>query len=71
LHGDNSKLIFFINPNQEVLLVVMEDTSAIWPVSVETASIEESITFLEEIVISNKLVLICLAHTLQWVVLAL
>jgi len=71
LHGNNSKLILFIDPNQEVLLIVMEDTSTIWPVSVETASIKESITFLEEIVISNELVLIFLAHTLQWVVLAL
>jgi len=49
----------------------MEDTSAIRPVSVETTCIEESITFLEEIVISNELILILLAHTLQWVVLTL
>jgi len=71
LHGDDSELIFFIDPYQEVFLVIMEDTSAIGPVSVESASIEESITFLEEIVISNELVLIFLAHTLQWVVLTL
>ena len=46
----------------------MEDTSTIWPVSVETASIKESITFLEEIVISNQLFLNFLVHALQWVV---
>jgi hypothetical protein len=34
LHGDDSKLIFFIAPDEESLLVIQENTSARWPVSV-------------------------------------
>ena len=34
LHGDDSKLILFVNPDHEVLVVVVKDSSAGWPVSV-------------------------------------
>jgi len=34
LHGDDSQLVFFIYPNQESLFFVVEDTSAIWPISI-------------------------------------
>ena len=37
LHGDDSELILLIDPHEEGLGVVVEDTSAGWPVSVETA----------------------------------
>lgn len=36
LHGDDSELILLIDPHEEGLCVVVEDTSARWPVSVET-----------------------------------
>ena len=36
LHGDNSKLILLVDPDQESLFLVVENTSASWPVSVET-----------------------------------
>tara|TARA_B110000285_G_C15124223_1_gene619136 strand:+ start:1501 stop:1668 length:168 start_codon:yes stop_codon:yes gene_type:complete len=48
-------LIFFIHPSQEGFVIVMEDTSILWPFSVEAASIEESISFFEEEVIINEL----------------
>jgi hypothetical protein len=44
LHGNNSELIFFIDPDEESLGFVMEDTSTGWPVSVEIASSKESIS---------------------------
>jgi len=34
LHRDNSQLVFFIDPNEEGLVVVMEDTSSFGPVPV-------------------------------------
>jgi hypothetical protein len=34
LHWNDSELIFFVDPNQESLGVVMEDTSTCWPISV-------------------------------------
>ena len=43
LHGDDSELILLIDPDEESLVVVVEDTSARWPVSVEVASGQESV----------------------------
>ena len=36
LHGDNSHLIFFIDPDEEVLGFVVEDTTGVWPVATAT-----------------------------------
>jgi hypothetical protein len=33
LHGDDSELILFVNPDEESLSIVVEDTSSIRPVS--------------------------------------
>ena len=44
LHGDNTELILFVDPDEESLGIVVEDTSALSPVAVETAGFEETIT---------------------------
>ena len=62
LHGNNSELIFFINPDEESLFFVMENTSASWPVSVETTGFQESISFLEKEVVGDQLSLLFLSH---------
>ena len=43
LHGDNTELILLVNPDEEGLGVIVEDTSALGPVAVETAGIKETI----------------------------
>ena len=43
LHGDDTELILLINPDEEGLGVIVEDTSALGPVAVETAGIKETI----------------------------
>ena len=45
LHGDDSQLILFVDPDEESLLVVMENTSSRWPVSVEISGSKIFITF--------------------------
>ena len=45
LHGDNSQLILLIDPDEESLGVIVEDTSARWPVSVKVACGQESVSF--------------------------
>jgi len=67
LHGDDSELIFFVNPNEESLLVIMEDTSTRWPVSVEVACLQESVTLFEKEMIINQFLLIFFVHALEWV----
>ena len=47
LHGNDSELILFVNPDEEGLLIVVEDSSAGWPVTVETASCEVLVTLPE------------------------
>jgi hypothetical protein len=45
LHGDDSQLIFFVNPDEERLVVIVEDSTTLWPVSVQATSFQESVTF--------------------------
>jgi hypothetical protein len=63
LHGDDSELIFFVDPDEESLGGIMENTSTRWPVSIEIACFEESVSFLEEEMVGNKLVLVFLFHS--------
>ena len=49
LHRDDPQLIFFVDPDEESLGIVVEDTSALWPVAVETAGLEETITLPENL----------------------
>ena len=44
LHGDDSELILLVDPDEEGLSVVVEDTTTGRPVTVQVASLEESIT---------------------------
>ena len=44
LHGNDSELILFVDPDEESLGVIMEDTSSGWPVSVKVASSQESVS---------------------------
>ena len=46
----------------------MENTSTIWPVSIETTGFQESVTLLEKEVISNKLSLFRFSHGFKGVV---
>jgi hypothetical protein len=36
LHGDDSQLILLVDPNEESLVIIVENSSAIGPVSIET-----------------------------------
>ena len=62
LHGDDPELVLFIDPDEEGLLVVVENTSALWPVSVETTRIKEAITLFKEEMIVNQLLLLLRSH---------
>ena len=62
LHRNNSELVLLIDPDEEGLLVVVEDSSALWPVSVEVAGIKETISLLKEEVVSDQLLLLGRGH---------
>ena len=44
LHGDDTELVLFVDPDEESLGVVMEDSSASRPVTVKTAGLKETIS---------------------------
>jgi len=65
LHGDDSELIFFVDPDEETLCIVMENTSTWWPISIKVTSSEILVTFLEKEMVSDQLILISFRHAFE------
>ncbi len=71
LHRDHPGVVFFVDPNEEVLLVIVPDATSIRPVSCHTSTCKKwGHWFVEEEVILNQLVLLLFGHILQRIVLA-
>jgi len=68
LHGDNSELILFVNPDEEGFGIVVEDTSSLWPVSLESSRLKIFVSTLEEEVIGDQLLSISIGHVSEGVV---
>lgn len=68
LHGDDTKVILLIHPDEESLCVVVEDTAAGGPVAAGVGGLEEAVTFLEEEVIVDELLLNFLGHAGEGVI---
>jgi hypothetical protein len=71
LHRNDSELIFLVDPDKESLILVVEDASAVGPVSVESNSLKVSVTLLEEEVVLDKLLSLILSQIVQRIVSAL
>jgi hypothetical protein len=71
LHGDDSKLILFVDPDKESLGVIVVDTSSLGPLSLESSGLEIFISTFEKEVISDKLSLLSFGHGGEGVVLSL
>jgi len=69
LHGDDSDVVFFVDPDEKVLGAVVPDTSSVWPVSGHTGSEQKRRNwFIKQKVVVDKLVLFRVGHIFQWVV---
>merc|ERR1712001_764214 len=68
LHGDDSKLILFVDPDKECFGSVVEDTTALWPVTLHTSYLQVWISSHEEEMIIDQLLSDLLVHASQWVV---
>merc|ERR1719322_955621 len=68
LHGNDSELIFFIDPDKECFGFIVEDTTAFWPVTFHTGYLQVWISRHEEEVVINQLLSDSFIHTSQWVV---
>jgi len=67
LHGDNPEVILLVAPDKEGLLVVVVDTTAVGPVATGVSGLEKPVSFLEEEVVVDELLLNILGHTGQGV----
>lgn len=56
LHGDDTELVLFVDPDEESLGIVVENTTVLGPVAVEAASFQEAVTLLEEEMVLNQLI---------------
>merc|ERR1711881_404078 len=70
LHGDDSKLILFVDPDKECFGFVVEDSTAFWPVTLHTSYLQVWITRHEKEVIINQLLSDSLIHSSQGIVVA-
>lgn len=63
LHRDDAKMILFVAPDQEGLIIVMEDATSGGPETAGVRCLKETVALLEEEVIVDQLLLHVLAHT--------
>jgi len=68
LHGDDAKLIFLINPGQESLLLVVEDSTALRPVPLHSSNNKVSVSRHKQEMIINQLLPNILLHASEGVV---
>merc|ERR1711884_778129 len=68
LHGDDSQLILFIDPDQECLGIIMEDAPSLRPVSLHPSNSKVSVSRNKEEMIINKLLPDTLIHSSERVV---
>jgi len=68
LHGDDTSLILLIDPDQEGLSLVVEDATALGPVTLHTSNLQVGVTGHEEEVVVDELLADLLVHASQGVV---
>jgi len=68
LHGDDTSLILLIDPDQEGLSLIVEDATALGPVTLHTSNLQVGVTRHEEEVVIDKLLADLLVHASEWVV---
>merc|ERR1712012_742747 len=68
LHGDDAELVLFVHPDKESLVLVVEDTTTLGPVTLHTGNSKVPVARDEEEVVVNELLTDLLVHSGQWVV---
>merc|ERR1719490_606149 len=68
LHGDDAELILLVDPDEESLLLVVEDTTTLRPVTLHTSNSQVPVSGDEEEMVVNELLADLLVHASQRVV---
>jgi len=69
-HGDNSGLIFLVDPEKEGLGVIVEDSTTLGPVTLHTSNSQVFVSAHEEEMVINKLLTNSFVHASERIVLA-
>jgi len=68
LHGDDTELIFLVDPDEEGLLVIVEDTTTFGPVTFHTSNGQVSVSRHKQEVVIDKLLANRFLHSSEWVI---
>jgi len=68
LHGNDTELILLVDPDKESFVLVVEDTTALGPVTLHTSDLQVGVTRHEEEVVVDELLADGLIHTGQGIV---
>merc|ERR1719362_1536209 len=68
LHGDDTELILLIDPDQEGLIGIVEDTTAFGPIALHTSNLQVGVTRHEQEMVIDELLTNSLIHASQWAV---
>lgn len=68
LHGDDTKFVLFVYPDQESFIHIVIDPASIRPVIIQSARFKEAVTLFEQEMIVDKSLLYFGSHSSQWVV---
>merc|ERR1719447_1652893 len=63
LHGDDPQLVLFVDPSQEGLVLVVEDSTTLGPIPLHASNLEVRITRHKEEMIINQLLSNLLTHS--------
>lgn len=70
-HRDNTRVIFLVYPYEEVFVIVVPDSTRVWPVACHTRAREQRGNwFVKQEVIVDQLLLLGRGHTVQRIVAA-
>jgi len=67
-HGDDTELILLVDPDKEGLVVIVEDTTTLRPISLHTGDSQVSVSRHKQEVIINQLLANRLLHSCEWIV---
>jgi hypothetical protein len=70
LHGDDAKLILLIDPDKEGLGIIVEDATALGPVTLHASHLQVRVPGHEEEVVIHKLLADLLIHASERIVLS-
>jgi len=70
LHGDDSELVFLIDPGEEGLVLVVVDASALWPVTLHASRDEVLVARDKQEVVIHQLLTVGFLHAQEGVVVA-